>query len=138
MASSVPLLKVQNASWAASIRFHSFSSIYSARLYLHEGAYNGEQILSKEWVKDSMDIREAYSKPGSNYDAYNAIGYGYQWWVLEGEEGEFMAIGVYGQWIYVNPSKKVIIVKTSADPDFMAKGYELKHVEFFRAVADSI
>ena len=109
-----------------------------ARLYLHEGSYNGEQILSKEWVKDSMDIREAYSKPGSNYDAYNAIGYGYQWWVLEGEEGEFMAIGVYGQWIYVNPSKKVIIVKTSADPDFMAKGYELKHVEFFRAVADSI
>ena len=49
-----------------------------------------------------------------------------------------MAIGVYGQWIYVNPSKQVIIVKTSADPDFMAEGYELKHVEFFRAIADGI
>lgn len=35
-------------------------------------------------------------------------------------------------------SRPVIIVKTSADPDFMSKGYELKHVEFFRAVADGI
>lgn len=109
-----------------------------ASLYLYEGNYRGEQVLPKEWVKDSMDTSEAYAKPGANYDAYNAIGYGYQWWVPEGDEGEFMAIGVYGQWIYVNPTKSVIIVKTSADPDFMDKGYELKHVEFFRAVADGI
>ena len=40
-------------------------------------------------------------------------------------------------WIYVNPTKQVIIVKTSADPDFMEKGYELKHVAFFRAVAEA-
>lgn len=109
-----------------------------ARLYLKEGNYNGEQVLEKSWVKDSMDISEEYAKPGANNDAYNAIGYGYQWWIPEGEEGEFMAIGVYGQWIYVNPTKQVIIVKTSADPNFMEKGYELKHVEFFRAVAEGI
>lgn len=107
-----------------------------ARLYLNGGSYEGEQILSKDWVKDSVDISAAYARPGANQDAYNAIGYGYQWWVPEGEEGEFMAIGVYGQWIYVNPTKQVIIVKTSADPDFMEKGYELKHVAFFRAVAE--
>ena len=101
-------------------------------------SYNGKQILPREWVKDSMDISAEYSRPGSNYDAYNAIGYGYQWWVPEGDQGEFMAIGVYGQWVYVNPSRPVIIVKTSADPDFMSKGYELKHVEFFRAVTDGI
>lgn len=109
-----------------------------ARLYLNLGSYNGEQIIEEKWIRDSMDISEDYSKPGSNYDAYNAIGYGYQWWVPEGDQGEFMAIGVYGQWIYVNPSNRVIIVKTGADPDFMEKGYELKHVEFFRAVADGL
>lgn len=109
-----------------------------ARLYLMNGVYNGEQILPKEWIRDSMDVHETYSKPGSNFDAYNAIGYGYQWWIPEGNQGEFMAIGVYGQWIYVNPAHNVIIVKTSADPDFMEKGYELKHVEFFRAIADSL
>lgn len=109
-----------------------------ARLYLHEGAYNGEQILDREWVRASMDASEEFAKPGANNDAYNAIGYGYQWWIPEGNQGEFMAIGVYGQWIYVNPLKQVIIVKTSADPDFMEPGYELKHVEFFRAVAEAL
>lgn len=109
-----------------------------ARLYLKKGSYNGEQILEKDWIRDSLDISAEYSRPGSNYDAYNAIGYGYQWWVPQGEQGEFMAIGVYGQWIYVNPSNRVIIVKTSADPDFMEKGYEFRHVEFFRAVAEGL
>lgn len=109
-----------------------------ARLYLNGGNWNGEQILDKDWVRDSMNASAEYSKPGANSDAYNAIGYGYQWWVPAGDEDEFMAIGVYGQWIYVNPTKRVIIVKTSADPDFMEKGYELKHVEFFRSVADSV
>ena len=109
-----------------------------ARLYLNEGSYNGEQILSRAWVRDSLNVSAEYSKPGANHDAYNAIGYGYQWWVPEGNVGEFMAIGVYGQWIYVNPTSRVIIVKTSADPNFMEKGYELKHVEFFRAIADAV
>ncbi len=109
-----------------------------ARLYLHNGNYNGEQILPKEWVQDSMDVSKEYSKPGANFDAYNAIGYGYQWWVPEGNEGEFLAIGVYGQWIYVNPTEQVIIVRTSADPNFMEKGYELKNVEFFRAIVKGI
>lgn len=109
-----------------------------ARLYLEGGAYNGQQILPQQWVKDSLDVSADYSKPGANGDAYNAIGYGYQWWVPQGSQGEFMAIGVYGQWIYVNPVTRVIIVKTSADPDFMEDGYELKHVEFFRAISNGI
>lgn len=109
-----------------------------ARLYLNKGSYEGKQILEKQWIQDSMDISADYSKPGANHDAYNAIGYGYQWWIPEGDKGEFMAIGVYGQWIYVNPANRVIIVKLSADPNFMEKGYELKHVEFFRAIAQEI
>lgn len=86
----------------------------------------------------ALDISADYSKPGANNDGYNAIGYGYQWWVPEGDQGEFMAIGVYGQFLYVNPEQNVIIVKVNADPDFMAEHYELKHVEFFRAIADGL
>lgn len=106
-----------------------------ARLYLNNGMVKNEQIISKEWVKDSMDISADYAKPGANNDSYNAIGYGYQWWIPEGNEDEFLAIGVYSQWIYVNRAKNIIIVKTSADSNFMAKDYELKHVEFFRELA---
>ena len=109
-----------------------------ARLYLNEGSYDGQQILPREWVRDSLDVSADYSKPGANNDGYNAIGYGYQWWVPEGEQGEFMAIGVYGQFIYVNPTSRVIIVKVNADPNFMSENYELKHVAFFRAIAEGL
>ena len=60
-----------------------------ARLYLNGGNWNGEQILEKDWVRDSMNASAEYSKPGANNDAYNAIGYGYQWWVPAGRRQVF-------------------------------------------------
>lgn len=105
------------------------------RLYLKGGAAGGEQIVPLSWVKASLDISAPYSRAEANCSSDNALGYGYQWWIPEGEEGEFMAIGVYGQWIYVNPSRNVIIVKTSADPNFTEPDYDQKHVELFRALA---
>ena len=36
--------------------------------------------------------------------------YQYQWW-LPSKEGDFMAEGILGQFIYVNPSKNMIIVR---------------------------
>lgn len=106
-----------------------------ARLYLNNGVVNNEQVIPKEWIKDSMDISEAYAKPGASNDSYSDIGYGYQWWIPEGNEEEFLAIGVYSQWIYVNRAENIIVVKTSADPNFMEKDYELKHIEFFREIS---
>lgn len=108
-----------------------------ARLYLNNGVVNNEEVIPENWIKDSMDISANYAKPGASNDSYNNIGYGYQWWIPEGNEGEFLAIGVYSQWIYVNRAKKIIIVKTSADPNFMEKDYELKHIEFFRRLSEN-
>ena len=50
------------------------------------GNWEGEQILSEDWVKDSLDVSADYSRPGANNDPYNEIGYGYQWWVPEESE----------------------------------------------------
>ena len=82
-----------------------------ARLYLHNGRYNGKQILPAQWIKDSLDASAPYAKPHANGIPYDALGYGYQWWIPAGSEQEFAAIGVYGQWIYGNPSNHTIIVK---------------------------
>lgn len=106
-----------------------------ARLYLNQGNYNGKQIIPKQWIEDSLDASAEYSRPGANNDPYNAIGYGYQWWIPEGNEGEFAAIGVYGQWIYVNPAQNTIIIKMSADPDFTEPEYDEKNMEFLRSLA---
>ena len=42
-------------------------------------------------------------------------GYGYQWWRPAGDRGDFSAIGVYNQFVYVDPASAVTIVKLSAN-----------------------
>ena len=56
---------------------------------------------------------------------------------------EFMAIGVYNQFIYVNPSKDIVVVKLSAFSDYATieteEGYrEFQTIEFFRAIGNRL
>ncbi len=105
------------------------------RLYLNNGNWNGEQIVPAEWVKAVTSPASAHNVPGPN-----KFGYGFQWWLApDARPGEFFAVGVYGQFIYVNQPENIIIVKNSADRDFMNK-LDSKHesISFFRAITDKL
>ena len=106
-----------------------------ARLYMDHGAFEGKQILPEQWIKDSIATNETYLKAPHDGKPYEELGYGYQWWIPEGNEHEFTGIGVFGQWIYCNPTKKIIVVKTGADSGFEEDDKEKKSVAFFREVA---
>jgi CubicO group peptidase (beta-lactamase class C family) len=71
------------------------------RLYKNKGNWNGKQIVSQKWVEEStkLDISEG-----------SAPYYQYQWWLPMPNE-DFMAQGILGQFIYVNPAKDLIIVR---------------------------
>ncbi len=94
------------------------------RLYLNKGNWNGTQIVPASWVEQS-------ASPG--------IGYGYQWWIPDGNDGEYMAIGVFNQMIYVNPTTNTVIVKNSANKNYYdgTNPYRssLVHLELFRKLA---
>jgi len=67
------------------------------------------------------------------------LGYGYQWWIPESLEGEFSAIGVYNQFIFVNPTARTVIVKLSANSEYGLTNTEESYrenetIEFFRAI----
>jgi CubicO group peptidase (beta-lactamase class C family) len=82
------------------------------RLYLNNGEWNGKRILPDNWVELSTQIDGV---PPEYWDPdFAAIGvrsYGYQWWLLSEDQGDFMAFGKDGQFIYINPSAQVIIVR---------------------------
>ncbi len=108
-------------------------------LYLHNGSYNGEQIVSKEWAKKSVTPDNPNLQPGEKpegFETFGTFGYQYQWWIPDEPDGEFMALGVWGQYIYVYPKENLVIVKTSVDPDFEANEYE--HDEEAMAIFRSI
>ncbi len=71
-------------------------------LYRSGGAWNGRQIIPEAWVKASLVPDGPHLVPGNHGLSDTAFGYGYQWWLTDGDDGEFSAIGVYNQFIYVN------------------------------------
>lgn len=89
------------------------------RLYLHQGNWDGEQVVPEKWVNRSISIIND-SRDSQDYP------YTYQWRVLE--NGAFFAKGILGQYIIVIPEKNLVFVrlgKKVADVDWMAFCLEL-------------
>lgn len=102
------------------------------------GRYNQRQIVPADWVVESTKPQAPASA-----NVHDKFGYGYQWWVPVNADDEFYAIGVYGQYTYVNRPARVVVVKTSAHPDFDNDGaggalFEAETIEAFRAIASSV
>ncbi|MGI2171961.1 serine hydrolase domain-containing protein [Shewanella sp. MF05960] len=105
------------------------------RLLLKNGAFNGKQIVSAEWIKAATTPQAEYLKPQTD-----TLGYGYQIWLPpQAQQGEFFCVGVYGQYIYVNQQHNVVIVKNSADLGFQDSLIS-KHetIAFFREIVASL
>ena len=85
------------------------------QMMLGFGNFNGQQIIPADWAARSVE-------PTAPVKGSEPAGYGYQWWVPTNAFGEFYALGVYGQYIYINRPARVVIVKTSADREFMNDG----------------
>jgi len=101
------------------------------QMILQNGNYNGSQIVPADWIAEST-AATAPTRPGK-------VGYGYQWWIPVGaHEGEFMGRGVYGQYLYVDQAKGVVIVATGADRRFREKGANRSNIEMFRKIAQSL
>ena len=112
-----PLGMEYNASWSLdrkenglektfcclNARARDFAKI--GRLYLNKGNWNGQQIVSESWVEQSTKVDTANG---------SAWYYQYQWW-LPNKDGDFIAEGILGQYIYVNPKNNLIIVRLGKD-----------------------
>ena len=101
------------------------------QLILQDGQRDGQQIVPAEWIAESVQP-SAPTAPGK-------IGYGYQWWVPIGaHEGEFLARGIYGQYIYFDQARGVLITSTGADRKFREPGVSDANIEMFRKIAQSL
>lgn len=78
-------------------------------LYLRGGVWDGKQIVSKEWVKESVT---------PHTDAEAGLKYGYKWWLYPREDSKgyaWMALGFGGQRLIVFPEEGMIVVLTGWD-----------------------
>lgn len=106
-------------------------------LYRNGGRWGDKQIIPVDWVSVSVVADSPHVAVGASDFG---MGYGYQWWLHDGDQGEFSAIGVYNQFIYVNPAEDLVIVKLSANSSYgmttdESSYRESETIDFFRAIA---
>lgn len=109
-------------------------------MMLDRGVLGGRRIVSEEWVRQSTTPDAPHLTPAAPATGRGpTMGYGYQWWIPPGSDGVFMAIGIYGQAIYVNPARGVVIVQTSAWPAPLGTGREgQERALMFEAVTSAV
>ena len=83
------------------------------------GRFNGEQVVPKVWVDRTLKLnRELISNMASNakYAADSWIAYHNMWWVLNANPGEYCAVGIHGQVIYINRGANTVMAWFSSQP----------------------
>ena len=94
------------------------------QLMLNEGNWNGEQLISREWVSEMIEQRTSSKEINQNVPNFRNtgvnFGYGYMWWLFENMNdprlhSAYTASGAYGQAITIYPNiETVLVYKTKA------------------------
>ena len=103
-------------------------------LMAQDGMWQGERLLPEGWVARATQPSRPQVMPGKLYRGY-PLGYQYQWWTYPGERGAFTAQGVNGQFIYVDPSRDLVVVQTAVWPAFWDDNLEHVFGDFVKEVA---
>ena len=78
-------------------------------LYLQQGMWHGQQLLSKDWVAQAT---------AAQIDTPDGLGYGYQFW--RSPNNAYNGNGMYGQFCLVVPDKQLIVALTAGSDDMHA------------------
>lgn len=108
--------KMESGVNAAAVDFARFGL-----LYLHNGFYNGSQILPVEWIAQSTAPDPADTRRFETMANWPDLGgyYGYHWWGLKNADGsyDYCARGNLGQLIYVAPRRNMVVVRFGNEKD---------------------
>jgi CubicO group peptidase (beta-lactamase class C family) len=94
-------------------------------MMLDGGRGNGRQIVPAEWVTLS-------TQPFGDASRGSRSGYGMQWWTFG--DSAYSAVGLQGQFIYVDPATRTVVVKLSHFPPG-TQGPEVETAAFFAAAS---
>ncbi len=99
------------------------------QMMAQQGLWQGRQIVPRDWV-----IASTSPSAPTDPDQY---GYGFQWWMpKDARPREYMARGIYGQYLYINEPQGTVIALTAADPAFRDATIQREHIAYFRAIAE--
>ncbi len=94
---------------------------------LEDGRINGTSIVPDGWFKTATQIQVSLWPGG---------GYGYGWWIKN--DYSFEALGIHGQMIYIDPSRKLVIAINSAWPEADSYERQVAVANFINSISEEI
>ncbi len=109
------------------------------RLLAHDGAWDGRQLIPRQWIIDGTTVRErdGYLAPGHLMPGF-PLGYGYQVWLLRGERRMFVLLGIRGQALFVDPATKLVMVHTAVRENATGLAQFTAIMDLWEAVVDQL
>ncbi|HVF16494.1 MAG TPA: serine hydrolase [Steroidobacteraceae bacterium] len=102
------------------------------------GRVDGDEIIAARVIEDIRGggSREAFEK--SSYVHLKGWSYRNQWWVSHDDHGSFMARGIHGQVIYIDPAAEMVIARFASHPLASNTHLDPKSLPAYRAIADHL
>lgn len=99
------------------------------------GKVEDRRVIPQAWIADMLTAGDHQAWVDGKSNFFPKGRYRSQWYQSGEPDGAFCAIGIHGQWLYVDPSTETVIVKLSSQPNPLDD--ELKHdnFAFFRALS---
>lgn len=98
-------------------------------------ARSGRRIVSRRWVDDMLNAGDERAWLEGNFiDLFEHGRYRSCWYQTGYPGGAFCAIGIHGQWLYVDPVSRCVLVKMSAQAEPLDEAMDQHCLAFFRAV----
>ena len=101
-------------------------------------APNGQQAIPKAVVEDIARGADPAKFAKAGYALLPGWSYRNMWWVTHNPHGAYMARGIHGQSIYVDPKAEMVIVRYAAHPVAASAGNDPLTLPAFQAVAEAL
>jgi len=83
------------------------------------GAFNGQQVVPAEWLDATLEVTELLQRnmaENIKYQEESWQAYHNMWWILDASAGEYCAVGIHGQVIYINRQADTVMAWFSSQP----------------------
>jgi CubicO group peptidase (beta-lactamase class C family) len=122
-------LEVGGSGFSATLRDYGRFGLFAS----NGGKAQGKDVVPSGWFSDAGSSKQVGGKP---------VDYGYMWWTYGPtanpiHQGAFQAEGIFGQFLYINPRERVVVVVWSARPKPTGTN-SIDDADFFAGVVEAL